>query len=110
MVQRPQNCVGRGARLNGLQGLPPARVFGMAHVLWQPAPCFVEAATALAVAHLAVDPDRVCAGAVQLMAIAVLALVLSRVGRLAQAYRPVQVAASILMVFGMVWFFLRLRS
>jgi len=107
----------------------------------------VEAATALAVAYLAVEilmlpeagarwlvagvlgalhglyfhlfvqttgyaPALVLTGAavVQLMAIAVLALVLSRVGRMAQAYRPVQVAASMLLVFGMVWFFLRLRS
>jgi hypothetical protein len=28
----------------------------------------------------------------------------------AQALRPVQVSASALLVFGMVWFFLRLRS
>jgi hypothetical protein len=122
-------------------------VFGMAHVMWQPAPRFVEAATALAVAYLAVEilllpgagarwlvagvlgalhglyfhlfvqttgyaPALVLAGAgfVQLAAIALFALVLSRVGRMAQAYRPVQVGASVLLVFGMVWFFLRLRS
>jgi hypothetical protein len=122
-------------------------VFGMTYVLWQPAPRFVEAATALAVAYLAVEilllpeagarwlvagvlgalhglyfhlflqttgysPALVLAGAgfVQLAAIALLALVLSKVGRMAQAYRPVQVAASVLLVFGMVWFFLRLRS
>ena len=122
-------------------------VFGMAHVLWQPAPRFVEAATALAVAYLAVEilmlpeagarwvvagvlgalhglyfhlfvqtteysPALVLAGAAfaQLIAIALLALVLSRVGRLARAFRPVQVAASMLLVFGMVWFLLRLRS
>jgi hypothetical protein len=43
-------------------------------------------------------------------AIAVLALVLSRVARWTQALRPVQVSASMLLVFGMVWFFLRLRG
>ena len=46
----------------------------------------------------------------EVFAVAVLALVLSRVGRLAKALRPVQVAASALLVFGMVWFLLRLRS
>jgi hypothetical protein len=50
------------------------------------------------------------AGLAQVAAIAVLALVVSRVGRLAHAFRPVQVAASALLVFGMVWFLLRLRS
>jgi hypothetical protein len=30
--------------------------------------------------------------------------------RIAKAFRPVQVAASALLVFGMVWFLLRLRS
>jgi len=44
------------------------------------------------------------------LAIAVLALALSRLGRLVKAFRPVQVAASALLVFGMVWFLLRLRS
>jgi len=122
-------------------------VFGMAHAQWQPAPRFVEAATALAVAYLAVEilllpeararwlvagvlgalhglyfllfvqttgyaPALVLAGAgvVQVAAIALLALVLSRLRRMAQAYRPVQVAASGLLIIGMVWFFLRLRS
>jgi hypothetical protein len=46
----------------------------------------------------------------ELSAIALLALVLSRIGRVAKAFRPVQVAASALFVFGMVWFLLRLRS
>jgi hypothetical protein len=32
------------------------------------------------------------------------------VGRMAKAFRPVQVAASALLVFGMVWFLLRLKS
>jgi HupE / UreJ protein len=124
-----------------------ASVFAMAHVLWQPAPRFVEAATALAVAYLAVEilllpqagarwlvagvlgalhglyfhlfvqttgysPALVLLGAslAQALVVAVLALVLSRVGRMAQAFRPVQVAASALLVFGMVWFLMRLRS
>ena len=124
-----------------------AGVLAMAHVAWQPAPRFIEAATALAVAYLAVEvlllpqagarwlvagalgalhglyfhwfvcttgysPALVLAGAAlaQASAIAGLALVLSRVGRMAKAFRPVQVAASGLLVFGMVWFLLRLRS
>ena len=124
-----------------------ASVLAMAHVLWQPAPRFVEAATALAVAYLAVEilllpqagarwlvagvlgalhglyfhlfvqttgysPVLVLLGAAlaEVTAIAILALVLSRVGRMAKAFRPVQVAASALLVFGMVWFLLRLRS
>ncbi len=124
-----------------------ASVLTMAHVPWQPAPRFVEAATALAVAYLAVEilllpqagarwlvagvlgalhglyfhlflqttgysPALVLVGAAlaEGAAIAVLALVLSRVARLAKAFRPVQVAASALLVFGMVWFLLRLRS
>ena len=124
-----------------------ASVLAMAQVLWQPAPRFVEAATALAVAYLAVEilllpqagarwmvagilgalhglyfhlfvqttgysPALVLPGAAlaEASAIAVLALVLSHVGRMAKAFRPVQVAASALLVFGMVWFLLRLRS
>jgi len=124
-----------------------ASVLAMAHVAWQPAPRFVEAATALAVAYLAVEilllpqagarwlvagvlgalhglyfhlfvqttgysPALVLLGAAlaQTSAIAVLALALSRAGRMANAFRPVQVAASALLVFGIVWFFLRLRS
>jgi HupE / UreJ protein len=124
-----------------------ASVLTMAHVAWQPAPRFVEAATALAVAYLAVEilllpqaggrwlvagvlgalhglyfhlfvqttgysPALVLLGAslAEAAAVAVLALALSRVGRMAKAFRPVQVAASALLVFGMVWFLLRLRS
>ena len=124
-----------------------ASVLTMTHAAWQPAPRFVEAATALAVAYLAVEilllpeagarwlvagvlgalhglyfrlfvqttgyaPALVLLGAAlaEAAAIAVLALVLSRLGRLAKAFRPVQVAASALLVFGMVWFLLRLRS
>ena len=124
-----------------------ASVLTMTHAAWQPAPRFVEAATALAVAYLAVEilllpeagarwlvagvlgalhglyfrlfvqttgyaPALVLLGAAlaEAVAIAVLALALSRLGRLAKAFRPVQVAASALLVFGMVWFLLRLRS
>ena len=124
-----------------------ASVLTMTHAAWQPAPRFVEAATALAVAYLAVEilllpeagarwlvagvlgalhglyfrlfvqttgysPALVLLGAAlaEAAAIAVLALVLSRLGRMAKAFRPVQVAASALLVFGMVWFLLRLRS
>ena len=124
-----------------------ASVLAMAHVLWQPAPRFVEAATALAVAYLAVEilllpqagarwlvagvlgalhglyfhlfvqttgygPALVLVGAVlaETAAIAILALVLARVGRVAKAFRPVQVAASALLIFGIVWFLLRLKS
>ena len=124
-----------------------ASVLTMAHVVWQPAPRFVEAATALAVAYLAVEilllpqagarwlvagvlgalhglyfhlfvqttgysPALVLLGAAlaEAAAIALLALVLSRVGRMAKAFHPVQVAASALLAFGMVWFLLRLRS
>jgi hypothetical protein len=124
-----------------------ASVLTMTHAVWQPAPRFVEAATALAVAYLAVEilllpeagarwlvagvlgalhglyfrlfvqtteysPALVLLGAAlaECAAIAALALALSRLGRLAKAFRPVQVAASALLVFGMVWFLLRLRS
>jgi hypothetical protein len=119
----------------------------MTQVAWQPAPRFVEAATALAVAYLAVEilllpqagarwlvagvlgalhglyfhlfvqttrysPALVLAGAAlaEMSAVALLALVLSRVGRMAKALRPVQLAASALLVFGMAWFLIRLRS
>ena len=124
-----------------------ASALGMPYLAWQPAPRFVEAATALAVAYLAIEilllPDAgarwliagvmglfhgmyfhlfllttgypaglVLAGAAlaETAAIALLGLALSRVGRVVQALRPVQVSASALFVFGMVWFFLRLRS
>jgi hypothetical protein len=67
--------------------------------------------------HLFIQTSRYRAGwvlagaaAAEIMAIAVLALVFSRIGRVARALRPVQVSASALLVFGMVWFFLRLRS
>jgi hypothetical protein len=114
---------------------------------WQPAPRFVEAATALTLAYLAVEilllpraggrwaiaallgafhglyfvlflqssgysPGFVLAGAAaaQVILIALFAFVFSRLSRLAAALRPVQVSASALLVVGMVWFFLRLRS
>ena len=50
------------------------------------------------------------AAVAEIMMIAILATVFSRIGRLAQALRPLQVSASALLVFGMVWFFMRLRS
>ena len=42
--------------------------------------------------------------------IALFALILSHVERIAAALRPVQVSASALLLIGMVWFFLRLKS
>jgi hypothetical protein len=117
------------------------------HTGWQPAARFVEAATALTVAYLAVEilllpkagarwavagalgvfhglyfflfietsryrAGWVLAGAglAEMAALAILALVFSRVGRLARALRPAQVSASALFVFGMVWFVMRLRG
>ena len=124
-----------------------AAVFGMPHVSWQPAPRFVEAAAALAVAYLAVEvlmlPKAgsrwliagvlgvlhgfyfhlflltseyhavwVLAGAfaAELVLLTAFAFFFARVARFAAALRPVPVAASALLVFGMVWFILRLRS
>lgn len=57
-------------------------------------------------------PGFVLAGAAaaEIALLAVLALVFSRLTKWAQALRPVQVSASALLVFGMVWFFLRLRG
>jgi hypothetical protein len=46
----------------------------------------------------------------EMIAIAVLGLAFSQITRLARALRPVQVSAGALLAFGMVWFFLRLRS
>jgi hypothetical protein len=124
-----------------------ASVLVMPHVNWQPAPRFVEAAAALAVAYLAIEilllPQAgarwlialflgafhglyfhlfiqstnfhagwVLTGAAlaEAIAIAVLWFVFSRISRIARALRPVQVSAGALLAFGMVWFFLRLRS
>jgi hypothetical protein len=58
------------------------------------------------------SPVWVLAGAVAAEAalIAALAFVLARLARFAAALRPVRVAASLLLVTGMVWFFLRLRG
>jgi hypothetical protein len=57
-------------------------------------------------------PGLVLAGAAlaELAVIAILAVALSRIGRVVQALRPVQVSASALLVFGMVWFILRMKS
>lgn len=117
------------------------------HISWQPAPRFVEAAMALALAYLAVEilllPEAgarwavaaalgifqglyfdlflqstgyrsalVLAGAIAAEAsgIAILALLFAQLNRVAKALRPVQVSAAGLLVFGMTWFFLRLRG
>jgi len=124
-----------------------ASVLIVSRTTWQPASRFVEAATALTLAYLAVEilllpraggrwaiagllgafhglyfllflqntgysPGYVLLGAAlaQLALITIFALIFSRVGRFAAALRPVQVSASALLVVGMVWFFLRLRS
>jgi len=50
------------------------------------------------------------AAVAEVLAVAILALVFSRVGRVAKALRPLQVAASGLLVFGLVWFAMRLRG
>jgi hypothetical protein len=57
-------------------------------------------------------PVTVLAGAVvtEAVLIAVFALIFSRIGRVAAAFRPVEVSASALLVMGMVWFFLRLKG
>ncbi len=46
----------------------------------------------------------------EILAVGLFALVFSRIRRFAGALRPLQAGASALLVFGMVWFFLRLRS
>ena len=57
-------------------------------------------------------PLYVLAGVVaaELALIAVLAVLLSRIGKLARALRPVQASASLLLVIGIVWFFMRLKG
>lgn len=50
------------------------------------------------------------AAAAEIAVTAALALIFSRVARWGAALRPVQVSASALLVFGMVWFILRLRG
>ena len=114
---------------------------------WQPAPRFVEAAAALAIAYLAVEilalpnagsrwliagvlgvffglflhlfiqtaayqPGLVLAGAAvgELALLAVIATVFARVAKWGESARMVQVAASALVLFGIAWFVLRLRS
>jgi hypothetical protein len=54
----------------------------------------------------------VLAGAVfaEIALIAILALLFSYLGKLLAALKPVPVCASVLLVTGMAWFFLRLRS
>jgi hypothetical protein len=58
------------------------------------------------------QPGYVLAGAAvaELIAVAVIWLAFSRLTRIARALRPVQVSAAALLAFGMIWFFLRLRS
>jgi hypothetical protein len=50
------------------------------------------------------------AGLAELIALGVLWLAISRIVRFARVLRPVEVSASALLAFGMVWFFLRMRS
>jgi len=124
-----------------------AAVLAMPHTGWQPAPRFVEAAAALAVAYLAVEvlllPEAgwrwaiaaflgvfhglyfhlflqetrypagwVLAGAglAEALALAILWLGIGRLARVARGLKPVEVSASALLAFGVIWFFLRLRS
>ena len=58
------------------------------------------------------QPGFVLAGAAaaEIMAIAIFAMVFSRLKRAARALHPVEVSASALLAFGMVWFLLRLRN
>ena len=46
----------------------------------------------------------------EIAAISVLALLFSQVARMARALRPMEVSASALLVFGLVWFVMRLRG
>lgn len=46
----------------------------------------------------------------EVLAIAAIAFAFSRISRIAQALRPVQVSACALLAFGMIWFVLRLRG
>lgn len=57
-------------------------------------------------------PGFVLAGAAfaELIVIATLALLFSRIERIARALRPVQVSAAALLIFGLAWFILRLRN
>ncbi|HUI77372.1 MAG TPA: HupE/UreJ family protein [Bryobacteraceae bacterium] len=67
--------------------------------------------------HLFLETTNYHAGSVlagaalaEVVAIAVLAFAFSRISRLLQALRPVQVSACALLAFGMIWFVLRLRG
>ena len=67
--------------------------------------------------HLFLQETRYQAGYVlagaavaEAIAVAVLWLCFTRIARVARALRPVQVSAAALLAFGMIWFFLRLRS
>ncbi len=57
-------------------------------------------------------PGLVLAGAglAEIALLAVFAVILSRIGRVTAALRPVQVSASALLAVGLIWFFLRLKS
>ena len=57
-------------------------------------------------------PGFVLAGAAlaETVVIGLLALAFSRIARVARSLHPVQVSASALLIFGMAWFFLRLRA
>jgi len=57
-------------------------------------------------------PGFVLAGAAlaETVVIGLLALAFSRIARVARRLHPVQVSASALLIFGMAWFFLRLRA
>ena len=46
----------------------------------------------------------------ELAPIAIFALCFSRIGRLAAAFKPVQVSAGLLLGVGMFWFLLRMRN
>jgi hypothetical protein len=58
------------------------------------------------------QPALVLTGAVaaQAILIAIFALVFSHIARVAKAIRPVRISAAALLIFGMAWFFIRLRS
>ncbi len=62
--------------------------------------------------NTAYGPALVLAGAFAAEAtlLAIFALAFSHIARVAKALRPVQVSAAALLVFGMTWFFLRLRG
>jgi hypothetical protein len=114
---------------------------------WRPPARFVEAASALTIAYLAVEilllpragsrwlvagmlgafhglyfelflrttdyaAFYVLAGATmaEVLVLSLLLFIFSKIGRIAARLRPVQVSATALLAFGMVWFFLRLKG